>query len=110
MTWSKAWDGSFLCLTPAAGNTDNFIWTTEFPDYPQGVSVLEIQVVFSAANDKIVIRNNRTTGAEVLNFTSIDGSSVAKRFYGSVMKPVILHADQVYTTPENWRVILHVRV
>jgi hypothetical protein len=104
MAWTKTRDGSFITLIP--DGSSNFVWTTEFPEQPEGIKVEEIQVKFSAANDAIVMRTHRTTGAEVLNFLSLDGTTVAKLFHGALMKPIILHSEQTYGTAANWRIII----
>src|SRR5574343_1529904 len=98
--------GKIITLTPAVGNTDNFVWGTYFPMEPEGIPIDEIQVVFSAANDKVVIRNGSITGPEMMIYTTLAGETAAKLFHGTLLKPCIAHADQTYNTPANWRIII----
>lgn len=106
MAWGKDRAGQWIVLVPD-GTTD-FIWETEFPDEPAGIPVKEIQVYFSAANDKVAIRTHRSTMEPIFQYTTLDGASVAKLFHGGLMKPRILHADQTYGTPANWLIIIQI--
>lgn len=99
-------DGRIITITPAAGNTDNFVYSSYFPEQPEGLLITEIQVVFSAANDKVVIRNGSITGPEMMIFTTLAGETAAKLFHGALLKPCLAHADQTYNTPANWRIII----
>lgn len=106
MAFTYKQTGEILTITPAAGNTDNFVWGTYFPSQTEGVKVKEIQVVLSAAADKVVIRDGSITGPEMLVYTSLAGEGVAKLFHDALLKPCIAHADQTYGTPANWRIII----
>jgi hypothetical protein len=102
MAWTKKRDGSFITLIP--DGSSNFVWTTEFPEQPDGVKVKEMRITFSAANDKIVIHTHRSDGAEILNFLTLDGTTVASLYHDALIKPIILHSEQTYGTPGNWRI------
>lgn len=106
MAWTVTRYGSVINIIPGAGNTADFEYDTAFPEQPEGLKIVEIQIVFSAANDKLVIRNGSLTGPEMFNYTTLDGSSVAKKFHSGLLRPHLVHADQVYSTPANWRIII----
>jgi hypothetical protein len=100
MAWTVTRDGCMIELIPD-GST-NFVWGTYFPEQPEGIRIESVQVYFSAANDEIEMRTHRTTGARMLKYTTLTGESIAKRFYGGLFKPVIVHSEQVYGTPANF--------
>lgn len=102
MGWTKKWKGDFLELSSGSGD---FVWGTEFPERPEGIRVESIQVVFNAANDRAIIRHGSLTGPSVFDYTTLDGSSVAKRFYGALMKPYI-ETDDLTGTYGNWKIII----
>jgi hypothetical protein len=106
MAWTVTRFGPIINIVPAAGNTDNFVYSSYFLEEPEGLQIVEIQVVFSAATDKVVIRNGSITGPELLNYTSLAGESMAKLFHEGLLKPCLAHADQTYGTPANWRIII----
>jgi hypothetical protein len=104
MAWTINREGCIIELIPDGAS--NFVWTTAFPDEPQGVKIESIQVYFSAAADEIEMRTHSTSGPRMFKYTSITGESVAKTFYGGLFKPVIVHAEQVYGTPANFLVVI----
>ncbi len=55
MTWAVKQTGNVVMLTPAAGNTDDFSYSNSTYGLPaEGLKIRSVQVVFSAANDKVV--------------------------------------------------------
>lgn len=107
MAWTVKTTGNVVTIIPAAGNTDNFLYSNStYGLPPEGLKINSIQVVFSAASDKIVIHDGSITGPEMFNYTTVDGSSVAKEMYKGLYKPFLVHSELTYTTPANWRIIL----
>lgn len=106
MAWTVNEKGCLIELTPD-GSTD-FAWATYFPMEPQGALIEEIQVYFNAANDVVDIKNVSATGPSMFVYKTLDGSSVAKRFYGGLFKPYIAAADQTGTTT-GWQIIIQTK-
>lgn len=104
MAWTVNKQGCLIELIPD-GSTD-FVWGTYFPDRPEGIQIEEVQIYFSAANDEIEMRTHSTSGPRMFKYTTSTGSSRSKRFYRGLFKPVIVHSEQVYSTPANWLVVI----
>jgi hypothetical protein len=104
MAWTVNRQGCIIELIPD-GST-NFVWGTYFPEEPQGIQIQEIQVYFSAANDELEMRTHSTTGPRMFKYTTLTGESIAKKFYGGLFKPVVVHSEQVYGTPGSWLIVI----
>jgi hypothetical protein len=106
MSWTITKDGSWIELVPD-GSTD-FVWETQYPLEAAGVRVEEVQFVFNTAADKLVMRTHRNAGVKVFEYTTSDGSSVSKRFYGATMIPRILNSE-ITGTATNMKIIIQTR-
>lgn len=106
MAWSMTRYGDVINLIPDGAS--DFDYSTFFPDEPEGLKIVEIQLLFTAANDKYVIRNGgKTSGYPIMfSYTTLDGSSIAKKFHGGLFKPYLEHDEQVYPAVTNSRIII----
>lgn len=77
----------------------NWLWSDSFPGYDNGIHV--VTIVFKAgitSDNTIILRDERTTGPQLLAVTHATGVMDTYNYHGALISPVLLYSEQTFTS------------